>query len=602
MPAHLHEKHWNGVSLGGWLLLEPGPASPLFERNTDPRHTHDVRCEWDLMTYMRQKKGREHAAAVIQKHRETHIAKRDFEQIRACGLNAVRLPFGYWVVLGATGREPYHGPGLEFIDRAVDWAEQCGLQIVLDLHGCPGGESGEAPCGRRRRPHGTWNWRQWRFDQSLEALQVVARRYHSRKCVTGIEVCNEPSGSVPSAKLCEYYYKAANLIREAGMIKSRVAIVLPIFQRPEDEFIQEWKEYSQGRHENVCFDVHCYHCFENDFNGKTLAEQFRHVELNAKWLRTSNFVVGEWSLALGCAAWSTCGNMEEKEVYKTFGGLQLEAYKSASHGRFFWNWTERDDCLEWNFQTACREGLLSTIPRLPRWNRNGEDPLEETLNPSPPEPCVLFGDTVYLRTFYGRYIDVDGCSVSARWPDKGEWQSFVFCPPAGQTVAAHQKIVTGQVVRLQNRAGRFLYVGSDGRVYASKRVSAAKSEFLLHVDEGKVLKHRGFVYLKGKATPNFVDADDEQDGLFTRYPDMGDWQRIAVEKMQENTVAAPPPTLAEKPVTITPKKRHRCTDPDAEPTSQPKRRRPNLPTQGPATVEEPQRAGEEHPADAAKKA
>merc|ERR1719433_1827728 len=76
-------------------------------------------------------------------------------------------------------------------------------------------------------------------------------------------------------------------------------------------------------------------------------------------------VVGEWSLALGCAAWSTCGNMEEADVYKLFGSMQIEAFKEASHGQFFWNWTENPASEEWNFQKACKHGLFSGSPYVP---------------------------------------------------------------------------------------------------------------------------------------------------------------------------------------------------------------------------------------------
>ena len=44
--------------------------------------------------------------------------------MRGYGLNAVRLPFGYWVITEPRAREPYIGPALEYVDRAVAWAEE----------------------------------------------------------------------------------------------------------------------------------------------------------------------------------------------------------------------------------------------------------------------------------------------------------------------------------------------------------------------------------------------------------------------------------------------------------------------------------------------
>jgi len=488
------------------------------------------------MKILRTTLGKPQAAAVIRAHREKHITKADFERIRGCGLNAVRLPFGYWVVLGPSAGEPYAGPGLEYLDRAVDWAEECGLQLVLDLHGCPGGESGEAPCGRRQRPVGTWHWRDWRFAQSLEALKVVTLRYRSRKCITGIAVCNEPSNTVPLARLCHYYDRAVDTVRSAGMPPSHVAVVLPIFQRPEDVVVKKWHSMTGGRHKNVCFDIHCYHCFENEFNGKTFAQQLRAVGENAEMLRKYPMVVGEWSLALGCATWSTCGRLEETDVYRLFGRAQLQAFKEASHGSFFWNWTEGPS-VEWNFQYAWERGLLSgPAPQLPRWEGLGEDPLEEKLHPSPSEPRILHGDPVFLRVFHGRYVDVEGCQVSARWPDKGKWQELAFCPAASCSAkfpaAARREVRGGDIVRLRTRSGRFLSV-DDGAVsaLAARGANGVATEFIVHAEGASPLRHRAVVYLEHRATGLLLDADEEEEAVSARWRDFGQWQQFAIEKL-----------------------------------------------------------------------
>jgi len=529
--------------LGGWLLLEPGPSSPLFEEHGPGRPRAELRCEWDLCQFLRRRRC---AEEVIRRHRETHITKADFERIRACGLNAVRLPFGYWVVLGPSDDEPYVGPALEFIDRAVDWAEECNLQIVLDLHGCPGGESGEAPCGHRQRPEGTWHWRQWRQKQSLCALQVIAQRYSGRSCVTGIAVCNEPSNTVPLTRLCRYYAQAVEAIRAAGMPASRVAAVLPIFQRSEVAVTTHWAKTTGNRHENICWDVHCYHCFENEFHGKSLAQHLRAVGDNAAMLRRYPMVVGEWSLALGVAAWTTCGDLPHEEVYRLLGTTQREAFREASHGHFFWNWSERE-CDDWNFQQAYRKGLLSgPAPCLPLWSGPAsgcEDPLEEQLHPSPPEPRVFFGESVFLRVFHGRYVDVCGQSVSAKWADKGLWQKITFCQTTARSARlgiqkrAKREVRHGDLVRLRAHNGRFLTV-SRGSLAALPGASRPSAKFVVHVEaadwtdngDAHALRHRGGVFLQNKASRRVVDADDEAEAISARWEDFGNWQRLVVEK------------------------------------------------------------------------
>lgn len=525
---------WNGVNLGGWLLLEPGPSFPLFSHHLCPKTKEQARCEWDLLEILHRKGV---AAEVITQHRETHTTLHDFERIRQLGFNAIRLPIGYWVILGATSDDIYVGPALEYVDRAVGWAEQCGLQMVLDLHGCPGGESGEAPCGRRQRPDGVWQWNQWRFTESIKALRVLAERYRNRKCVTGISVCNEPSNEVPLNRLCRYYEKAVNTVRMAGMPASRVAVLLPVFQRPEDEFIAHWQALTGGKHRNICFDVHCYHCFENEFNGKTLAQQLRWTEENASMLRKYPMVVGEWSLALGRATWSTCGSMAEENVQRLFAAAQMEAFRDASHGSFFWNWSEEPSNIEWNFQQAHAKGLFSAGPRpLPALGSCVEDPLEEMCHPSPAEPRILFGDAVYLRVFHGSYIDVVGSRVSARWPDKGAWQTFEFHRAATGAAAAkpdRSEVRSGDVVRLKAHAGQWLCASGEDQLTASRRASGLQSEFVVYAQHGPRLQHRSIFFLQSKATQLMVDADPDEEGVYARYCDTGEWQQLAVEKAND---------------------------------------------------------------------
>merc|ERR1719487_2081143 len=133
----------------------------------------------------------------------------------------------------------YHGPCLQFLDQAVRWAEDLGLQVLLDLHGNPGGESGEPPCGRRCWH---WHWQWWRIEESLEVLAVVCARYKSFPCITGIQVCNEPAQSVPIDVLCDFYLRAVRVVRASGMGPESVAVVLPVFPAERlSQVVDNWR-------------------------------------------------------------------------------------------------------------------------------------------------------------------------------------------------------------------------------------------------------------------------------------------------------------------------------------------------------------------------
>jgi len=534
---------WRGVNLGGWLLLEPGTAKALFKCHTED--SKEATCEWDLMQILRRKG----IVGELMKHRETFITKQDFQRIRSYGLNAVRLPIGYWIINGPAVGEPYAGPALEYVDRAVSWAEEYGLQVLLDLHGCPGGESGDAPCGRQQRPAGTWQWSSWRLDETLEALRVLARRYCTSKAVTGIQVCNEPSHTVPARILCSFYDQAVDVIRESGMGAGQVAVVLPLFQRPAKQIAKAWKEVGGHRHQNFCFDFHYYHCFENEWNGKTFAQQLRSVEEHKEELRQFPAVVGEWSLALGMAARHRC--LLDQEARTMFASVQLSAYSEASHGWFFWNWADAHG-TDWDWQQSYGEGALSvpSLP-LPSWDGVGVDPLEEELDPSPEDAVIHFGDGIFLRTFHGRHVDVGGGPrVRARWAHRGTWQRFIVCATASLSrgrSGRRRAVRDGDVICLRAHNGHFISVSDRGDVVECPRAATNTSaDLIVHVESAGELRHRSTIFLRSSRTSCTlsVDGSGRDAGVQARWSDCGEWQRFVAEKAcgrEEVPVRTSPP-------------------------------------------------------------
>lgn len=581
------------MNLGGWLLLEPGTAKVLFSRYPS-RSGKEAASEWELMEIMRSRG----ALHDLEEHRRTCVTREDFRRIRACGLNAVRLPIGYWVVLGPSHGDPYFGPALAFVDRAVKWAEEFGLQILLDLHGAPGGESGDAPCGRQQAD-GQWQWRQWRMQESMRALRVLAARYRDSPAVTGVEVCNEPSKNIPAAALCRYYSEAVRCVRDGGMDSECVTVVLPLFQRSAKDFVDVWRKVFDGKDDNICFDFHHYHCFGNDWNGKTFAQHLRSVQQNALELRTLPAVVGEWSLALGLAAEKS--RLPVEQMRHRFGHVQLAAYQEASHGWFFWNWCDAHGA-EWNWQQSYSLGFICrhARSRLPSWDGEGEDPLEEATDPTPSDPAVRFGDAVFLRTFHGRYIDLGGPKeqASARWADRGTWQRFTFLPSADQSppgpTRAPAVVKHGDVVRLLAHTGHFL--GTDGGKVAEcpDIFSDDKAEFVVHVEGSGGVQHRRSIYLESRATACVmdVDGDGSAQDVGARWRDFGKWQRLAVEKVFEtedansfaraaprrDLFAGQPPT--ESSTSRMSPKRRQVAMPESTPCSKSRRRSTSVSPEG----------------------
>lgn len=114
-----------GVNLGGWLLTEPWITPSLYDAAPDAAVDEWTYCET---------LGAEECKARLKQHWETFITQDDFEQIAQAGMNHVRIPIGYWAV-SKFGNDPYVDGQLEYMDRAITWARETGLKVLVDLHG-----------------------------------------------------------------------------------------------------------------------------------------------------------------------------------------------------------------------------------------------------------------------------------------------------------------------------------------------------------------------------------------------------------------------------------------------------------------------------------
>ena len=52
---------------------------------------------------------------------------------------------GYWDIEETA---PYVFGGMEYIDKAVEWAAKYNMSVLIDLHGCPGSQNGQVHSGK----------------------------------------------------------------------------------------------------------------------------------------------------------------------------------------------------------------------------------------------------------------------------------------------------------------------------------------------------------------------------------------------------------------------------------------------------------------------
>jgi glucan 1,3-beta-glucosidase len=162
-----------GVNLGGWLVLEKWMTPSLFEG-----------LEATDETTWCAELGRE-AAARLRAHWNHFITREDFAWLASVGVNAVRLPIGHWVLgppypyhskYGAA-RHPFVDGGIDVVDRALEWASEFGLRVLLDLHAAPGCQNGFDNGGIKDVCE--WHTREEYLAHSVDLLGRLAARYRA---------------------------------------------------------------------------------------------------------------------------------------------------------------------------------------------------------------------------------------------------------------------------------------------------------------------------------------------------------------------------------------------------------------------------------------
>lgn len=380
-------KKIKGVNLGNWLVLEKWMLPELFE---------GTGAEDEV--WLNRKMNPAELKEKMKEHRDTFITEQDFAFIKEQGIWLLRIPVPYFIF---GDRPPFNGC-VEYLDKAFDWAEKYGLQILIDLHTVPGSQNGYDNGGLT----GVCKWckNPEEVEFALTVLERLAKRYGQRQGLYGIEVLNEPisflvyatapstgkavdkeeakgSGYVPLPFLENFYRNAYRRLRK--ILPENKTIVF------HDGFrLRHWGKFFRKEHmKNVVLDTHIYIFAMESFVPIHMPWVYQiyiksQQRLIERIQRDVPVVVGEWCICNKYAEKAVSGKSAEKSSdrsaqaaaqdelrkkrYLEIAAMQLQVWESGA-GWIYWSYQFKPNRKEpldekwkesWDFSRCVENGWI----------------------------------------------------------------------------------------------------------------------------------------------------------------------------------------------------------------------------------------------------
>ena len=322
-----------GVNLGGWLVLEKWMTPTLFVGA-------DAIDEYTFM----QTPG---ARKKLRHHHKTFITEEDFAWMAANGINAVRIPIGYWIF---DGDAPYIS-SIQRLDWAFVMAKKYDLQVVISLHGAPGSQNGQDHSGRV----GNALWYRSRQDRlhTVDILRRLARRYRDEPKFWGLELLNEPKYGVVQWKLRRFYREATKELLVILRPSTRI-----IFH---DAFTPRLMNAAVGgRIRQIVMDIHWYHFAFFLHRWAPLKVYWHLLSWHARLINSlqhwQGVIIGEWSMVLSHQALARYPEELHAGLMADHLQRQLVAYQHAD-GWFYWTYKTEGRGI-WHFRSLIEDGIV----------------------------------------------------------------------------------------------------------------------------------------------------------------------------------------------------------------------------------------------------
>ena len=311
---------------------------------------------------------------VLKPHWDSWVKLADLQKIASSGFNLVRIPVGFWAYNNSNS--PYASGAAPYIDKAIGWARQTGLKVIIDLHGAPGSQNGYDNSGHRV-PIPLWQTGK-HVQKTLEILNTIQSKYGDScfdDVIAGIELLNEPLTS--ELNFADFQqFEQQGYDQQRAVSNSRVVVLQDGFKPPSS--YNGWLTPSDNNSQWVAIDHHEYQVFNDELVAMLPWQHRQFVCNNANtYSRADKWTfVGEWSAAMtDCTTalngWGmgarydgtypnssyvgSCQDIDDVETWSqqfqddTRGYIeaQMETFEAHTQGWVWWNF-KTESSPEWD--------------------------------------------------------------------------------------------------------------------------------------------------------------------------------------------------------------------------------------------------------------
>ncbi|MEK8127279.1 cellulase family glycosylhydrolase [Paenibacillus filicis] len=296
-----------GTNAGSWLVQE----SWMGATNAPDQKT--------MINTLTSRFGQAKALELIKAYEDAWWTEQDFDNVKALGMNTIRLPFGHFEMLNEDGT--LRPTAFDRMDWFVSESAKRGLYVILDMHAAPGSQNGMDHSGDITYPKvGNMFKNEANMAKTVYLWEQIAARYKGNATIATYDLLNEPGGALGKEQWDFYdrLYKAIRAVDPDHTIT--IEAIWEPYHLPSPT-LYGW--------ENM---IYSYHFYGWNNTGSSI-EQKKFIDSKVPMVNEQTnynvpLFVGEFSLFSNLQSWEYALNLFEEQgwMWTTW------SYKTVNQG------------------------------------------------------------------------------------------------------------------------------------------------------------------------------------------------------------------------------------------------------------------------------